>query len=331
MAGQALQTEFDYHFTEKELTDLLQYIQSDPPEKLTSLPVPSFFPESGNPPSLSLQFHPHPPLVLGIPANSSPGLVADQAPLSLYTSAADLPGTITPPPDSTVGIGLSRTPPLNANTKKGDHKSSKESHSTVEKQRRDRINSLIDELRDLVPAQNAGVAVNEEVKRPKHVVLSDTIALVKELQGKAKSEDTGKAESQEQQSENRNKADVLVKSEEVSADAPQDFKQLGSEKLLEGVTIEEDGGVNRHLRLRVVCKDRRGLLLDLIAVLKPLPVQIIGASVRTMSDGLVHDVFSVEVDTEHEERKQEVKCQMLEKLKGLIGEGEPNEKRLKVI
>lgn len=92
------------------------------------------------------------------------------------------------------------------------------SHSTVEKQRRDRINSLIDEartrrrlwpvhmcarasrspalltraaavqLRDLVPPQshNSAVQDSQESKRPKHVVLSDTIALVRELRSKVR-------------------------------------------------------------------------------------------------------------------------------------------------
>ncbi|KAJ9521164.1 hypothetical protein QJQ45_022886, partial [Haematococcus lacustris] len=68
------------------------------------------------------------------------------------------------------------------------------SHSTVEKQRRDRINSLIDELRELVPPQKgsqtapstAGLnakdaAAAAEARRPKHVVLADTIALLKQL------------------------------------------------------------------------------------------------------------------------------------------------------
>lgn len=62
------------------------------------------------------------------------------------------------------------------------------SHSTVEKQRRDRINSLIDELRDLVPPQ-AGCGTGEaaegsDSRRPKHVVLADTIQLVRDLQEK---------------------------------------------------------------------------------------------------------------------------------------------------
>lgn len=57
------------------------------------------------------------------------------------------------------------------------------SHSVVEKQRRDRINNLIDELREIVPPQESSPT---DTKRPKHVVLADTIALVRDMQVKVR-------------------------------------------------------------------------------------------------------------------------------------------------
>lgn len=47
------------------------------------------------------------------------------------------------------------------------------SHSAVEKQRRDRINSLIDEIRDVVPSSIPSS------QRPKHVVLEDALEFIK--------------------------------------------------------------------------------------------------------------------------------------------------------
>lgn len=58
MAG--LPGDFDYQFTDRELSDLLQYIQADPLDGGTSVPVPSFLPtEIAHAPSLGLQFQPH--------------------------------------------------------------------------------------------------------------------------------------------------------------------------------------------------------------------------------------------------------------------------------
>ncbi|KAI8472770.1 MAG: hypothetical protein J3K34DRAFT_502283 [Monoraphidium minutum] len=55
------------------------------------------------------------------------------------------------------------------------------SHSTIEKQRRDRLNALLDELGALVPPpcgrQDGG-------RRPKHLILSDAIALLAALRGR---------------------------------------------------------------------------------------------------------------------------------------------------
>ena len=64
-----------------------------------------------------------------------------------------------------------------------NNKTGQVSHSVAEKQRRDRINTLIDELRELVPIDFETAEIqpygDDPSKRPKHVVLSDTIKFVR--------------------------------------------------------------------------------------------------------------------------------------------------------
>ncbi|GAX75972.1 hypothetical protein CEUSTIGMA_g3415.t1 [Chlamydomonas eustigma] len=59
------------------------------------------------------------------------------------------------------------------------------SHSTVEKRRRDRINTLIDLLADQVPSLSPKYrhTASSGVRRPKHVVLSDTLSLLSKIKG----------------------------------------------------------------------------------------------------------------------------------------------------
>mmetsp|Transcript_10925 Transcript_10925/g.27574 ORF Transcript_10925/g.27574 Transcript_10925/m.27574 type:complete len:314 (-) Transcript_10925:568-1509(-) len=88
--------------------------------------------------------------------------------------------------------------PRGASTSKGQQSAKPTvSHSVAEKQRRDRINKLIDELRELVPPaelppeqlqsrsssdQQQSQPSNEDPwKRPKHIVLADTITFVKNV------------------------------------------------------------------------------------------------------------------------------------------------------
>ena len=44
---------------------------------------------------------------------------------------------------------------------------------------------------------------------------------------------------------------------------------------------------------QVNCRDRRGLLSDLITALKSFPLEITTAAVTTTADGYVYDVFQV--------------------------------------
>lgn len=202
------------------------------------------------------------------------------------------------------------------------------SHSTVEKQRRDRINSLIDELRDLVPppshqeqrseggegSMGGGV---DGGKRPKHQVLSDTISLVKELQNKlAVSEERAAAlqrhedtcpfhgleehavadkraaqpgsEPPQQQAMEATGGCSGTTSASVSAAALSDAAAMSVDSQ-EGVEIEQGAGC---LFVKVCCRDRHGLLADIVRTLKAVPVEISSAAITTRGN-YVHDVFQI--------------------------------------
>lgn len=195
-----------------------------------------------------------------------------------------------------------------------DNKSSV-NHSFVEKQRRDRINSLIDELRDLVPPQkNAPKTDASDARRPKHVVLSDTVALLKSLQDKLKL-DSSIYDADDKQftlikpepaSPERGKSDIARERRESLSDSQGDMESGGitapdmpnfpltSSGVL-GVSVEKGPDC---LYVQVKCKDRRGLLSDIINALKLLPLEIRTAAVTTTQSGIVHDVFEVRADDE---------------------------------
>ncbi|MEW5299274.1 MAG: hypothetical protein WDW36_002306 [Sanguina aurantia] len=212
------------------------------------------------------------------------------------------------------------------------------SHSTVEKQRRDRINTLIDELRELVPPQKSQ-SKNDglEARRPKHVVLADTIALLKSFHNKlsldarqstggeisslqVKDEgvqsDTskGSASSQPCANDDRMEAEMPGGNHPAApAAGPSGGQQQamqaavaggGSNKVyaeipmspsqLNGVTVER--GKEAIMYVQVKCRDRRGLLSDIINALRLLPLEIRTAAITTTGDGTVRDVFEIMPD-----------------------------------
>ncbi|KAG2426575.1 hypothetical protein HXX76_012893 [Chlamydomonas incerta] len=211
------------------------------------------------------------------------------------------------------------------------------SHSTVEKQRRDRINSLIDELRELVPPQQrsaangagAAAAANDagglEARRPKHVVLADTIQLLKHLQLKLSmgtlevggvtngcygngnggycngggsggvggrpgsgfngDEDTANSEGKASKGSSSHD-DMEVGGAPQMPHIPCQMTQMS------GVTVER--GPDCYY-VQVKCRDRKGLLSDIINALRQLPLEIRTAAVTT-TNGTVRDVFEVKLD-----------------------------------
>ncbi|KAJ9520816.1 hypothetical protein QJQ45_014002 [Haematococcus lacustris] len=132
-----------------------------------------------------------------VPQTSSPMRLPElSSAMELVPHVAPAPMYPPPPPSNFSGgyPGLALPGPTPSRPYRVNQEKPQISHSTVEKQRRDRINSLIDELRELVPPQKgsqaapstAGLnakdaAAAAEARRPKHVVLADTIALLKQL------------------------------------------------------------------------------------------------------------------------------------------------------
>ncbi|EIE21392.1 hypothetical protein COCSUDRAFT_56612 [Coccomyxa subellipsoidea C-169] len=202
------------------------------------------------------------------------------------------------------------------------------SHSTVEKNRRDRINSLIDELRDLVPPQQKESANTSQdnldpTKRPKHVVLSDTILLVKSLADKVHATEKALARAQSgggkedsQHSQENGAQDLLRRSlpegtafnsDTASSSGPsQDLPSVPKgAPMSSGVVVERSNGC---LLVKVNCKDRRGLLADVISALKSFPLEITTAAVTTTADGFVCDVFQVKAPSGQEYSEEEIQC-----------------------
>ncbi|KAG2499246.1 hypothetical protein HYH03_002825 [Edaphochlamys debaryana] len=206
------------------------------------------------------------------------------------------------------------------------------SHSSVEKQRRDRINSLIDQLRELVPPEHplptstaALSAAEAEARRPKHTVLADTIALLKHLQqlevcgpaqaGPASIAAAG-AQPHATQPPHRGAsavgaagsrggawspggADASPQGQRPASPSPGPGAAAGPSTgagAAPGPCVRVEAGPTADCYyVRVRCPDRKGLLVDIMDTLRRLPLEVRTASITT-ANGMVRDVFEVRPD-----------------------------------
>ena len=178
------------------------------------------------------------------------------------------------------------------------------SHSAAEKQRRDRINTLIDELREMVPLDAECEDSNyleDPLKRPKHVVLSDTIKYVKKTLAGIKVEaiDIPKNSSAKkihsQHSQQSLNSESLLRRSRDNSDASSEKSDLSEGGNTVDISVDLDQ--DKNLSVNVLGKDRNGLLHDITRALKALNLEIKHAVIQTRKDGCVNDIFEIEKGT----------------------------------
>lgn len=164
-------------------------------------------------------------------------------------------------------------------------------HSSVEKQRRDRLNSLIEKLSTIVPPTDERyVAANQGSRRPKHVVLSDAIRTLRTLQEHVSTfPGCARTVAPSPTSITQQPVSGCQPSGPMDMPLPLDISNSAT-----GVMVDAKPGA-AIWRLRVTCRDRPGLLADVAVSIRNLPVSITAASVTTTPEGKAQQVFDLAV------------------------------------
>lgn len=172
-------------------------------------------------------------------------------------------------------------------------------HSEVEKQRRDRINSIVDELRPIVPASN-GSRETQDSRRAKHEVLSDTVDYIIMLEHKL-DQSMIRIDDLEQRVKIQSKHLHELSAPGTSGDRSRDggAGTSNQDDLIGNMSVPTvDIITDEYSRtiLTLSCADRSGLLSDIMRALKKMPLHVKSANVMTQNNGLVDDKFEIVLD-----------------------------------
>eukprot|EP00798_Chlamydomonas_sp_ICE-L_P027355 gene27355-4656_t len=168
------------------------------------------------------------------------------------------------------------------------------SHSTVEKQRRDRLNLMIEDLAQQVPPDSKyksdGTAA---VRRPKHIILSDTLNLLTLLKDKLNCYDNMvKLEPQTIDQFQGSCKSARGQQAAGSLSSLQLPLPIGSTRLMSGMGVLVEIGLDSIWRINMHCRDRKALLADIFdALIRLMPISVLAASVVTSPQGVVQNIL----------------------------------------
>jgi len=292
----------EYTFTEKELQEVLGALENQVAADFTDLPPTTTTNSSGEdaPPSSTAA------LKLPKPGDTHHHHPTSSLSLQFQPHYDNLTMMDVPSKIKSITISNHHHHQLKATTTTSTKYNP--NHSVIEKQRRDRINSLIEELRELVPHPSGDMILNE--KRAKHAVLADAVYELKDLrrrldaaQRRIAALSTGRGGGASLataynsagigiHSAITNTASLSTRRGGHDTDGNVKPPPSSSSSSSSHVHVHvEDGSDGGGPVVTVSCPDRRGLLADIVRTVRGLSLEISTASITTTRDGGVVDVF----------------------------------------